>query len=39
MTTLTPACGWDKAVFRCGRCGTQHRDVRGRLPQDRRSPR
>ncbi|MEV0888881.1 hypothetical protein AB0J03_34405 [Streptomyces microflavus] len=21
MTTNTPACGWDQAVFRCGRCG------------------
>lgn len=24
MTTKTPACGWGQAVFRCGRCGTQH---------------
>ncbi|MFD4260743.1 hypothetical protein ACFWR9_24750 [Streptomyces sp. NPDC058534] len=21
---MTPACGWDQAVFRCGRCGTEH---------------
>ncbi|HBF85898.1 MAG TPA: hypothetical protein DD420_40075 [Streptomyces sp.] len=24
MTTNTPACGWDQAVFRCGRCGAEH---------------
>lgn len=24
MTTQRPACGWDQAVFRCGRCGAQH---------------
>ena len=24
MTTKTPACGWDQAVFRCGRCGAEH---------------
>ena len=24
MTTKAPACGWDQAVFRCGRCGTEH---------------
>ncbi|MFJ4007730.1 hypothetical protein ACIPWL_30360 [Streptomyces sp. NPDC090023] len=24
MTTKTPACGWNQADFRCGRCGTQH---------------
>ncbi|WP_329449297.1 hypothetical protein OG906_42720 (plasmid) [Streptomyces sp. NBC_01426] len=24
MTNTTPACGWDKAAFRCGLCGTQH---------------
>lgn len=23
MTTMTPACGWDQAVFRCGRCGAE----------------
>ncbi|MGR8012256.1 hypothetical protein [Streptomyces sp. A5-4] len=23
MTTTTPACGWDQAAFRCGRCGTE----------------
>ncbi|MEU6055372.1 hypothetical protein ABZ829_33705 [Streptomyces xanthochromogenes] len=23
MTTTTPVCGWDQAVFRCGRCGTE----------------
>ncbi|MFD8629615.1 hypothetical protein ACFV4E_38185 [Streptomyces hygroscopicus] len=21
---MTPACGWDQAVFRCGRCGIEH---------------
>jgi hypothetical protein len=21
---VTPACGWDQAVFRCGRCGIEH---------------
>ncbi|MFG6294642.1 MULTISPECIES: hypothetical protein [Streptomyces] len=21
---MTPACGWDQAVFRCGRCGIVH---------------
>ncbi|WP_030592868.1 hypothetical protein [Streptomyces anulatus] len=24
MTTNAPACGWDQAVFRCGRCGSVH---------------
>ncbi|MFI5905452.1 hypothetical protein [Streptomyces cyaneofuscatus] len=24
MTAETPACGWDQAVFRCGRCGGEH---------------
>jgi hypothetical protein len=25
MTTpTTPQCGWDQAVFRCGRCGAEH---------------
>ncbi|MFF9691055.1 hypothetical protein [Streptomyces sp. NPDC014623] len=24
MTAPTPACGWDRAVFRCGRCGAEH---------------
>ncbi|MCZ4125752.1 hypothetical protein [Streptomyces sp. H39-S7] len=24
MSTKTPACGWDQAVLRCGRCGTEH---------------
>ncbi|WP_097868549.1 hypothetical protein [Streptomyces sp. rh34] len=24
MTTNTPPCGWDQAVFRCGRCGAEH---------------
>ena len=24
MTTKAPACGWDQAVFRCGRCGAEH---------------
>ncbi|MFG2629991.1 hypothetical protein [Streptomyces sp. NPDC048473] len=24
MTAKTPACGWDQAAFRCGRCGAQH---------------
>lgn len=24
MTTKSPAPGWDQAVFRCGRCGTEH---------------
>jgi hypothetical protein len=24
MTATTPACGWDQAVSRCGRCGTEH---------------
>ncbi|WP_454314441.1 hypothetical protein [Streptomyces phaeoluteigriseus] len=38
MSTTTPACGWDQAVFRCGRCGAQHTAThRGRLPQGRRS--
>ncbi|MFE9404784.1 hypothetical protein ACFYNY_23965 [Streptomyces sp. NPDC006530] len=23
MSPKAPACGWDKAVFRCGRCGTE----------------
>ncbi|RPK23567.1 hypothetical protein EES37_38070 [Streptomyces sp. ADI91-18] len=23
MSTKAPACGWDQAVFRCGRCGAQ----------------
>ncbi|MFF8919139.1 hypothetical protein ACF08M_39080 [Streptomyces sp. NPDC015032] len=22
--TTPPACGWDQAVFRCGRCGAKH---------------
>ncbi|MFD4543563.1 hypothetical protein [Streptomyces bauhiniae] len=21
---MIPACGWDQAVFRCGRCGIEH---------------
>ncbi len=24
MSTETPACGWDQAVARCGRCGAEH---------------
>ncbi|MGC5400797.1 hypothetical protein ACPXCP_34275 [Streptomyces sp. DT20] len=24
MSTKAPACGWDQATFRCGRCGAQH---------------
>ncbi|WP_432038669.1 hypothetical protein [Streptomyces cucumeris] len=24
MSTRAPACGWDQAVFRCGRCGAQY---------------
>ncbi|MEU9202892.1 hypothetical protein [Streptomyces sp. NPDC048332] len=24
MTTTTPSCGWDQALFRCGRCGAEH---------------
>ncbi|WP_331758760.1 hypothetical protein [Streptomyces anulatus] len=24
MTTNTPPSGWDKAAFRCGRCGAEH---------------
>ncbi|MCX4902368.1 hypothetical protein [Streptomyces sp. NBC_00892] len=23
MSIKTPACGWDQAVFRCGRCGAE----------------
>ncbi|MFJ8376986.1 hypothetical protein ACIQ9I_36220 [Streptomyces sp. NPDC094461] len=23
MSTKAPACGWDQAVFQCGRCGAQ----------------
>ncbi|MDP9954288.1 MULTISPECIES: hypothetical protein [Streptomyces] len=22
-STASPACGWDQAVFRCGRCGAE----------------
>ncbi|MER5995868.1 hypothetical protein [Streptomyces viridosporus] len=24
MTTKRTACGWNQAVFRCGRCGTKY---------------
>lgn len=24
MSAKAPACGWDQAVFRCGRCGAHH---------------
>ncbi|WUT01730.1 hypothetical protein OHA46_33780 (plasmid) [Streptomyces sp. NBC_00708] len=24
MSAKAPECGWDQAVFRCGRCGTQY---------------
>ncbi|MCX0247978.1 hypothetical protein [Streptomyces drozdowiczii] len=24
MSTNAPECGWDQAVFRCGRCGAQN---------------
>ncbi|WP_268254385.1 hypothetical protein [Streptomyces capoamus] len=34
---MTPACGWDQAVFRCGRCGIEHTaTTEDGLPQGRR---